>query len=91
MKKINLDCGIIYVPWVISEHTKESLDEHNMIMNEYHNNHRACPVCGSTNFNTTLMAYILDINNISDYMDKNTCYCNNCGDNHITHDRIKLI
>lgn len=57
---------------------------------EYNEEHAACPKCGSKRHSTTLVAYIINMSAKELYKDKNRCTCSDCGDVHITHDRIKI-
>ena len=57
---------------------------------EYYNKeHIYCPKCGSKRYSTTLLCNILNTNEIEQYMDTNTCVCSDCGNEHITHDRVR--
>ena len=48
--------GYIYVPYIIGEHTEESLKEYNDFMETYKNEHKLCPNCGSDgSYSMTLM------------------------------------
>lgn len=58
-------------------------------MVEYHNKHKYCPKCGKNEgFITTLVCYVLDINNKENYKDLNRSTCMSCGDVHTIHDRL---
>ena len=48
--------------------------------------HELCPKCGAKSHTSTLMEYIF----FSDKPDQAIfrCICSNCGDKHLTHDRI---
>ena len=83
--------GIVYVPYVLKEHTKESLKEHKKFKKQYHKNHECCPKCGSKEHSTTLMGYPLIKGKENEYKNLNTCRCLNCKDIHITHSRIPRI
>jgi hypothetical protein len=57
-------------------------------LKKYNEEHLCCPNCGSELHSTTLIGFVMDINNPELYKDKNKCKCCECGDNHITHDRV---
>ena len=57
---------------------------------QYHINHELCPKCGSDSYESTLMGCVFNYSNPNEYKDSNKCYCNNCNDIHIYHDRISL-
>jgi hypothetical protein len=84
----NCNSGYVYVPYIISEHTEESLKEYNYFMKEYRKTHKYCPKCGSIEHSTTLMGYILNMNRKEEYKDLNSCMCTECGDKHAAHDRV---
>jgi hypothetical protein len=77
----NCNVGYIYVPYIISEYTEESLEE-------YKKTHKYCPKRGSIDYSTTLMGYILDMNKKEKYKDLNSCVCTKCGDKHTAHDKV---
>ena len=56
---------------------------------EYHDNHKRCPICGSEHHSTTLVGYILNMNDKESYKDRNSIECIACGFKGITHDLIK--
>jgi hypothetical protein len=80
--------GYIYAPFVLGEHTEESLKQYNEFMREYHKQHECCHRCGSKNHSTTLVGYILNWDKKEDYKDMNRCCCAECGDVHSAHDRV---
>ena len=80
--------GYIYLPYVLKNHTKESLERHNKFMREYEDKHKLCPKCGGEEHITTLIGYVLEVGKEEEYKDKNICICSICGNRHITHDRI---
>lgn len=80
--------NIIFLPYTITT-SDDSSNEYNEFMEEYQNLHECCPKCGSDIYATTLVGYILDLNNKDKYQDKNICYCEACGDQHIYHERVK--
>jgi len=84
----NLEEGLFYAPYVLMEHTEESLKKHESFMDEYYKKHELCPNCGHKGHTTTLIGYPLIVGEEENYQDKNICVCTNCGDRHITHDRI---
>lgn len=80
--------GLVFAPYIIRQHTEESLKEYNEFMSTYNKLHECCPKCGGKGHTSTLMGYALDSENKEGYKDKNSCCCSNCGDTHITHDRV---
>ena len=84
------ESGYIYCPYVMAEHTKESLDVYNTFMLEYKNKHEVCPKCGTKEHSSTLVGYILNSDKREEYKDLNICNCISCGDVHKTHDRISI-
>ena len=80
--------GYVYVPYVIREHTKESLSEYDKFMKSYNTEHSLCPNCGSDGpFRISLVGYPLIRGKESEYQDKNRSQCQRCGGVHIIHDR----
>ncbi len=77
-----VDPGFVYIPYIIKEHTKESLEK----LDIYNSFHALCPNCGSNAYNTTLVGY--PFTDLEIYKDMNKCTCLNCNDIHIMHDRI---
>lgn len=63
---------------------------HNLYMAEYSRQHECCPKCGASTCSTTLVGFIMDLDNPDDYVDKNGCICTECGDSHIRHDRVPV-
>ena len=49
----------------ISSFISEKVKEYNEFMTEYHNKHKYCPKCNSTEHTTTLVGYILNSDNKS--------------------------
>lgn len=82
--------GIVLMPYVIKEHTEESLNSYKEFMSEYKKTHEVCPKCGSKSCMSTLMGYILDSSNKENYKDLNRCTCMDCGDVHTCHERISM-
>jgi len=68
----------------------EARSEAKRLRDEYYENHKACPKCGSTTYGTTLLGIIMDTSAPEKFKDRNECVCHNCGDKHITHDRVPL-
>ena len=56
---------------------------------EYKSNHRYCPKCGSEGHMTTLVGYVLNMDDKENYKNLNNCQCSNCGDKHTAHERVK--
>lgn len=61
--------------------------KYEIFMEEYRECHKYCPNCGSDKYGTTLMAFVLDLNNTEQYEDRNHAYCS-CGFKHTIHDRL---
>ena len=83
-------CGIKWLPYVMQEHTPESLQRHKDFMNEYHAEHKECPKCGSNRYESTLFGYILDTSKPEEYKDLNSAKCLDCGDVHTIHERVTI-
>jgi superfamily II helicase len=84
------DSGVIFAPYVLVEHTEESLKEYHKFMDKYKKKHAVCPKCGAAEHSTTIMGYVLNSDKKEEYRDLNNCVCSNCGDKHTTHDRISI-
>jgi len=80
--------GYILVPYIIAEHSEESLKDYHEFMAVYKKAHEVCPKCGSTSHSTTFMGYIMDSSKRDEYKDLNNCVCSECKDLHTMHDRI---
>jgi hypothetical protein len=63
-------------------------DDADEFRKKYSLEHECCPKCGEKNHASTLGGYVLDLRNLEAYKDKNDCECVECGDRHITHDRV---
>lgn len=79
--------GLIYVPYVIKTVTGPS-KEYTAFMKSYHKKHAVCPKCGSIKHSTTLMGYILNMDNKEAYKDLNKCVCSDCNFCCTEHERI---
>ena len=89
-KKItNMEAGIVYLPYIMQEHTVESFREYNEFMDGYKKKHKYCPECGGTSYSTTLVGYILNMDKQDEYKDENTCTCSVCGNRHTEHERVE--
>lgn len=82
------DPGYIYAPYIMKEHTPESLAEYDKFAKLYGARHQVCPKCGSKIYSTTLVAYVKGWGNIDEYKNLNRCICQNCGSIHTNHDMI---
>ena len=80
--------GIVFAPYIMCDHTEESLKEYNEFMTRYHTQHCCCPNCGSRNYTKTLVGYILNHEHPEDYKDKNVCHCLDCGWKGIAHELV---
>jgi len=84
----NGDRGYLLVPYIMKEHTDESLSDYKKFMSEYHKQHECCPKCGNIPHSTTLVGYVLHSDRREDYKDLNKCMCLVCGDHHTAHERV---
>jgi len=82
--------GIVYLPYIMVEHTDESLKEYKKFMTEYERKHKYCPKCGGTSYSTTFVGYILNSEKRDEYKDLNSCKCQDCGNVHTKHERVKI-
>ena len=82
--------NIKWLPYIMQEHTPESLQAHKDFMKAYHAEHEECPKCGSNLFRSSLIGFPLDTAHPEDYKDLNTGTCQACGDVHTVHDRVKI-
>lgn len=62
--------------------------EYDIFLEQYDLNHSCCPKCFSKEYITTMVGYAVNLDDKESYKDKNACQCCNCGDTHITHDRV---
>jgi len=74
---------------MVMDFNKQSI-EHDNFKKEYHEKHKLCPKCGTSQHSTTLVAYILNLDKKEEYKDLNSCVCSECGDRHTEHDRINI-
>lgn len=82
------DRGYVLVPYVMADHTPESLRDYEEFMSGYRARHEVCPECGDKAHTTTLMGYVLYADRRDEYKDLNRCVCEGCGSHHVKHDRI---
>lgn len=83
-----LGVGYVFAPYqVVLEDTPS--EEYTRFMDNYKIEHQCCPKCGSTSHWSTLWGYMWDSSSPETYQDKNQCKCSDCGDKHITHERVK--
>ena len=68
--------------------TWKSMKKSDDFRNEYHEKHKRCPICGGEHYSSTLIAYVLDMNNKESYKDKNHIECLGCGYKGIVHDLV---
>jgi hypothetical protein len=80
--------NIIYVPYIMKDHTEESLKDYNDFMSQYKEEHECCPKCGATGHSTTFMGYILNMDKKEEYKNLNDCKCTKCGNTHAAHERV---
>jgi len=66
-------------------------EDYDEFMEWYENEHTLCPDCGSSEYNTTLMGFVLDFDKLEDFKDLNRCTCGDCKDIHKRHDRVKTL
>lgn len=88
-KKTNsvFGAGLIYAPYIIQGRLGRS-DERDVFWDHYNTQRKHCPVCGSIIYSTTLVGYILVMDDKDNYQDKNRCVCQDCGDTHTFHERV---
>lgn len=82
--------NVVYVPYILAEHTEESLSDYNKFMSEYRIKHEVCPNCGSHEHMSTLMGYIMHSDKRKEYKNLNRCTCMTCKNTHTTHDRVSI-
>ena len=80
--------GVVFAPYIMCNHTEESLKEYNDFMSQYRSQHCCCPNCGSKNYITTLVGFILDMSKPEEYKDRNACHCQDCGWKGIAHELV---
>lgn len=68
----------------------ESNKKSDLFLSEYRKLHECCPKCGETSHCSTLVGYILNMDNLEDYKDLNKCTCIKCDDVHTTHERVPI-
>lgn len=89
-KTEGMKSGIIWAPFVIAEHTEESLKDYKEFMAKYKKQHEVCPKCGSIKHSTTFAGFIMISDRREEYKNLNDCVCFDCGDKHTCHDRISV-
>lgn len=72
------------------EQLEERSREYDEFMVEYRKQHKCCPECGSTEYKSTLIGYVLNYDKKEEYRDMNKCECMKCGAKHSVHDRVPL-
>lgn len=63
---------------------------YNDFMDQYHQDHKVCPKCGSKRAITTLVGFVLDLRTPEKYEDLNSATCLKCGHEHTVHQRISV-
>lgn len=81
--------NVVYIDYIPSTGKSPSLT-YDEFMKEYQRLHAACPKCGATGHSSTYVAYVANMSNTAAYKDKNHCVCSECGDRHLTHDRVPV-
>jgi len=66
----------------------KSRKESDDFRNQYHNNHKRCPSCGGEDYSSTLVGYVLNMNDKENYKNKNHIECLDCGFKGIIHDLV---
>jgi len=66
-------------------------EDYDEFMEWYENEHALCPNCGSSEYSTTLMGFILDFSKLEEFKDLNNCVCVDCNDKHKRHNRVKTL
>ena len=80
----------VYVPYEFSLKSEDD-KKYEDFKREYDEEHEACPKCNALSHISLFMVYPFDVNNKQDYKDLNFCICNECGDEHIAHERVRQI
>lgn len=62
--------------------------EYEEFMDDYLKKHAVCPECGSRNFSTTLVGFIVNLEHPEEYQDKNSVHCHSCGWKGIRHELV---
>ena len=62
--------------------------EYTNFMKKYHKDHKVCPKCGSTNYTTTLMRFILNMDKKEEYKNLNNVKCLSCGHSCSVHELV---
>lgn len=57
-------------------------------LNDYHNVHKYCPICGGDEIRRGLVCYIVDESRPEDFKDGNPAECQHCGWSGTVHDLI---
>ena len=80
--------GHVYLPFVMQEHTDESLKDYKAFMDSYSLKHKFCPKCKTdAPHNTTLVSFPMYSDRREEYKDLNHCFCIKCKSSHTTHER----
>lgn len=81
--------GYIYVPYILQTTTEGPSKEYSDFRKEYKRMHSLCPECGNRGHSTTLVGYVLNMDDKESYKDKNRCTCTSCGNSHSMHERTE--
>lgn len=81
--------GLIFYPY-ISMCVDTPSKEYREFMDKYNLEHEVCPKCGSRAHGSTLVDYVFYQDNPEAYQDNNSCTCSDCGDQHVTHERVSV-
>ena len=67
---------------------KDKYDSLAEFCNDYGEEHKCCPICGSKNISMTLTGFLIDLSNPKKHVDKNHATCNDCKWGGWVHDLI---
>jgi len=83
--------GYVFCPYILQSTVNKNSFYSDEFYEKYRNEHKFCPKCGETKHKTTLMAFVLCLDDLDAYADLNDCTCLNCGDKHKMHDRVSVL
>lgn len=89
-KSAEVDSGVVWMPFVMVESDGKPDDVYENFMKEYRLKHAVCKICGSKEYNTTLVGYMFDRTKPEEYKDNNRCTCMKCGNVSSHHERISV-
>lgn len=81
-------CDVVYSPFTMTQSSEEENRKSDEFRKKYYEAHKCCPKCGSRNYISTLVGYILDMSKPEEYKDRNSVHCQDCGWRGIYHDLV---